>query len=96
MGEKYGGAVCDAARAMRNQFSAMFGKGLMADAEVWRFKRSALPIMQLPGDGPFRQSRVWYSQFYNPRAKAAEIIARVAGTHRSKHWPQLTPAVAAE
>ena len=87
-----GRAIDDAARAMRDQIGAMFGKGLMTDAEVWRFKRPALQIMQLPGDGPFRQSRVWYSQFYNPRAKAGEIAARVAGVHRSKHWPPFTPA----
>jgi 3-ketosteroid 9alpha-monooxygenase subunit A len=52
--------------------------------------------MQLPGDGPFRQSRVWYSQFYNPRAKTNEIVARVAGVHYSKNWPPYTPAEAAE
>jgi 3-ketosteroid 9alpha-monooxygenase subunit A len=91
-----GGAIDDDARAMRDQISAMFGNGLMTDAEVWKFKRPAINVMQLPGDGPFRQSRVWYSQFYNPRARAAEIVARVAGVHTAKGWTPFTQAEAAE
>jgi 3-ketosteroid 9alpha-monooxygenase subunit A len=66
----------------------------MTDAEVWKFKRPALIPMQLPGDGPFRQSRVWYSQFYNPRARAGEIVGRVAGVHYSKNWPPFTAEAA--
>lgn len=84
-----------AGRAMRDALSDQFGEGLMRDAEVWRMKRPAIHVMQLPGDGPFRQSRTWYSQFYNPRAKADAIVARVAGVHTSKNWPPFT-AVAAE
>ena len=84
------GMSADDARAMRDQVSGMFGNGLMTDAEVWQHKRPAIRIMQLPGDGPFRQSRVWYSQFYNPRTQAEGIVARVAGVHTSKHWPPFT------
>jgi 3-ketosteroid 9alpha-monooxygenase subunit A len=58
--------------------------GLTEDMEVWANKRPALQVLQLPTDGPFRQSRVWYSQFYNRRAKAAEILARVQGPHYVK------------
>jgi hypothetical protein len=32
----------------------------------------ALPA-QTPGDGPFRQYRLWYSQFYAPRSRTAAI-----------------------
>jgi 3-ketosteroid 9alpha-monooxygenase subunit A len=88
------GAVDADARAMREGISAMFGNGLMTDAEVWRAKRPAIQIMQLPGDGPFRQSRVWYSQFYNPRAMADAIVARVAGVHTAKGWPPYTAEAA--
>lgn len=86
------GVVDDAARAMRDKASALFGDGLLRDGEVWAVKKPALHIMQLPSDGPFRQSRTWYSQFFNPRAKAAEIVGRVAGTHYAKGWPPFTPA----
>lgn len=85
------GVVDDAARAMRDQVSAMFGGGLMRDGEVWAEKRPALSIIQLPSDGPFRQSRQWYSQFFNPRAAAAEILAPITGVHYAKGWPPFTP-----
>ena len=48
------------------------------------------------GLGPFSFPRGWLSQFYNPRAKAAEIVARVAGTHYAKGWPPFTPFSQAE
>lgn len=88
------GQVDDAARQMREVVSAQFGKGLMEDAEVWKVKKPALHVMQLPGDGPFRQSRIWYSQFFNPRAKAAEIVGRVEGTHYAKGMPPFTARAA--
>jgi 3-ketosteroid 9alpha-monooxygenase subunit A len=87
-----GGVVDDSARQIRTKASTMFGEGLLRDGEVWRAKRPALHIMQLPSDGPFRQSRTWYSQFYNPRSKGAEILAPIAGKHFAKGWPPFTPA----
>ena len=87
------GVVDEPARQMRAGVSAMFGGGLMRDGEVWKVKRPALHIIQLPSDGPFRQSRTWYSQFYNPRERAKEIVGRVAGVHTVKGWPPFTPAV---
>jgi 3-ketosteroid 9alpha-monooxygenase subunit A len=84
------GIVDEAARQLRDQVSAMFGGGLMRDGEIWKVKRPAIHIMQLPSDGPFRQSRSWYRQFYNPRAQAAEIVARVAGVHYARGWPPFT------
>lgn len=86
----------DQRQAYRDALSSQFGQGLMSDAEVWRTKRPALHVMQLPSDGPFRQTRIWYSQFFNPREKAAEIVARVAGTHTAKGMPAFTQAEAAE
>jgi 3-ketosteroid 9alpha-monooxygenase subunit A len=74
----------------RHRLSDVLGKGLLRDGEIWRAKKPALDIMQMPGDGPFRQSRMWYSQFYNPRAKAAEIVARVAGRHLARGMPAFT------
>jgi 3-ketosteroid 9alpha-monooxygenase subunit A len=70
-----------AAVQYRDGLSRQFGNGLLRDGEVWATKKPALRIMQMPGDGPFRQSRLWYSQFFNPRGKAAEIAARAQGRH---------------
>jgi 3-ketosteroid 9alpha-monooxygenase subunit A len=85
------GIIDDAARTMREKVSAMFGGGLMRDGEVWAVKRPAIHFIQLPSDGPFRQSRTWYSQFFNPRANAQEIVGKVAGVHYAKGWPPFTP-----
>jgi 3-ketosteroid 9alpha-monooxygenase subunit A len=72
------------AQLFREGLSRQLGEGLKRDGEIWATKRPAFQIMQMPGDGPFRQSRVWYSQFFNPRAKAGEIVSRVAGKHYAK------------
>jgi 3-ketosteroid 9alpha-monooxygenase subunit A len=53
--------------------------GLTEDYEIWSTKRSAPTIMQLPTDGPFGRARRWYSQFYNGRADARAIVAKVEG-----------------
>lgn len=90
------GLAPEAAKTMREKASALFGQGLLRDGEVWANKRPALHIMQLPSDGPFRQSRTWYSQFYNPRSKAQAIVASVAGTHYAKGWPPFTAVEMAE
>lgn len=84
------------AKAMRDSTSAMFGNGLLTDGDVWKHKRPAINVMQLPSDGPFLQSRKWYSQFFNPRDKAAEIARKVEGTCYARGWPPFTPAEAAE
>lgn len=62
-------------------------EGFMEDFEIWANKKPALDIMQLPTDGPFGKSRIWYRQFYSPRARAHEIIARVLGVHGVKGCP---------
>lgn len=86
------GMTAEQAEGVRQQLSHSFGTGLMRDGEVWATKQPAINIMQMPGDGPFRQSRTWYSQFYNPRAKAPEIVGRVAGIHTAKGMPGFTEA----
>ena len=88
------GAVDDEARAMREGVSHMFGEGLLRDGEVWATKRPAITPMQIPADGPIGQSRIWYSQFYNPRARTAEIVRRVEGTHYARGWPPFTAQAA--
>lgn len=51
------------------------------DFELWRYKEPALAILQIRDDGPFHKERLWHRQFYNPRARAPEIHARVNGVH---------------
>ena len=63
-----------------------FVEGRTHDGRKFR-KRAATRIMQLPTDGPFGQARIWYSQFFNPRAKADQIVSRVSGIHRVKGVP---------
>jgi 3-ketosteroid 9alpha-monooxygenase subunit A len=84
------GLIGEAAKQYHDTLSRQFGEGLLRDGEIWKLKKAAINIMQMPGDGPFRQSRTWYSQFFNPRARAAEIIARVAGRHYAKGVPPFT------
>lgn len=69
----------------RRQFAALVVEGLRRDGEVWKHKKPAVRIMQLPSDGPFLQARAWYSQFFNPRAKAADILKPVTGIHIVKN-----------
>jgi len=52
---------------------------LAQDVEIWMNKRPAINIMQVSCDGPFGKVRVWYQQFYNPRANADAYQRRVAG-----------------
>lgn len=89
------GLSAEQAEVARKKLSDSVGDGLRRDGEVWAAKRPALHIMQMPGDGPFRQSRTWYSQFYNPRSMAAEIVGRVAGVHYAKGMPPFTAATQA-
>ena len=49
------------------------------DFEIWANKRPCLNPMMVKGDGPFDKLRLWYRQFYNPRARALEFRKRVNG-----------------
>lgn len=51
------------------------------DFELWKYKEAAINILQIHDDGPFHKERIWYRQFYNPRARAKEIQTRVNGVH---------------
>jgi 3-ketosteroid 9alpha-monooxygenase subunit A len=58
------------------------------DFDVWANNRPALQILQVPGDGPFHKSRIWYRQFYNPRARKQEFLKQVEGVqHRVAGMP---------
>jgi 3-ketosteroid 9alpha-monooxygenase subunit A len=51
------------------------------DFEIWANKRPCLTPMMVRGDGPFDKVRIWYKQFYNPRAQAATFQTRVNGSY---------------
>lgn len=57
------------------------------DFQIWSNKRPALNIMATPAEGNFRLGRIWYKQFYNPRAGAGEYHAKVNGKHHLKTLP---------
>jgi 3-ketosteroid 9alpha-monooxygenase subunit A len=81
--------IDDEARAAARQMNETLRRGFMEDFEIWTNKRPALQILQVPTDGPFGRSRIWYSQFYNPRAKAPQLVARVTGVHKVKGCPSM-------
>ena len=51
------------------------------DFEIWSNKRPCLNPMMVEGDGPFDKVRIWYRQFFNPRARAGEFQKRVNGRY---------------
>ena len=55
------------------------------DFEIWTYKKPAIQILQVPEDGPFHKGRIWYSQFFNERAKAKAIQARIDGISPTKN-----------
>jgi len=55
-----------------------------SDFEIWKYKRPALQIMQLPTDGPFGKGRRWYSQFYDVRAQSAKYRDPLNGVHHMR------------
>lgn len=64
------------------------------DFEIWENKRPCINPLMVRGDGPFHKVRIWYKQFYNPRARAKEFQARVNGVVETegtsgKPWPEV-------
>ena len=81
---KIGNARADAAGvSMARSYQDVALEAFAQDFELWTHKQPALTILQVPDDGPFHKGRIWYRQFYNPRARAGEFQARVNGVHTS-------------
>lgn len=51
------------------------------DVEIWANKRACLNPLAIPSDGPYAKVRQWYSQFHNPRDKAATVQQRANGMY---------------
>lgn len=54
------------------------------DFEVWSQKAPCLNPLFIPSDGSFMKTRIWYKQFYNPRAKASEFLEQCEGKYVPK------------
>lgn len=54
------------------------------DFEAWSTKAACINGLFIPSDGPFMKARVWYKQFYNPRAKKQEYLDRCEGYYVPK------------
>ncbi len=74
----------------------------MQDMEIFKRKRPTLQVVQIPGDGPFRRYRKWYSQFYMPRSETARIqeeangAVTTEGTHDAPWRQAVCEALPAE
>jgi len=75
------------------QYQEMSRLAFAQDFEVWANKRPCINVLQVPTDGPYHKGRLWYRQFYNPRAKAPEIHKQLDGRHSVKGMPT-TPSQA--
>ena len=75
----------DVANAKMAQAGAL--AAFAQDFQIWENKRPAINIMATPVEGNFRLGRIWYKQFYNPLAKAAEYQDKVNGKHLLRSSP---------
>ena len=62
------------------------------DFEVWTNKGPCLNGLFIPSDGPFMKARIWYKQFYNPRAKQREYQEQCEGVYVPNGIPAYTQA----
>ena len=66
-------------RASAFDYQEMLRLGLVQDIEIWANKEFCVNPLAVPADGPYGKLRTWYRQFFNDRARAAEIQQRVNG-----------------
>jgi len=81
---------------LRTQYHRSGLAAFSQDFAIWSTKAPAFHILRLPTDGPFHRGRVWYRQFYNPRAMAADFQARANGVHHTDGTPPAPDLQAAE
>jgi 3-ketosteroid 9alpha-monooxygenase subunit A len=85
----------DADTAVARAYQEASRQAFAQDFEIWTHKKPATNIMQLPEDGPFHKVKLWISQFYNPRSRTAEILARAEGFHGAGGMPRTKADMAA-
>jgi 3-ketosteroid 9alpha-monooxygenase subunit A len=72
------------------QFQEMSRLAFAQDFEVWTKKGPCLHGLFLSSDGPFLKARIWYKQFYNPRAKRDEYRDQCEGMYYVRGVPPYT------
>lgn len=55
------------------------------DFGIWANKAPCFHGMHVSGDGPFRKARLWYKQFYNPRAERDKHLRKAEGIYHVDH-----------
>ena len=70
--------------AMAKQAQAGALGAFAADFSIWKSKRPALRIIQLPTDGPFNKVRAWFKQFHAEQDQVAELHSANNGVHHVK------------
>ncbi len=70
--------------AMARGYQAASLAAFSQDFEIWGNKRACINPMMVKGDGPFDKMRIWYKQFFNPRARAGEFQKRANGKYVSR------------
>ena len=66
------------------QFQDASKFAFMQDFQVWTNKAPCFNGLFLPSDGPFMKARIWYKQFFNPRARKEEFQSKVNGVYVPK------------
>jgi 3-ketosteroid 9alpha-monooxygenase subunit A len=77
-------APTDADRALAASYEDAGIDAFAQDFEIWSNKRPCIHPMMVRGDGPFDKVRIWYRQFYNPRAQAKTFQTRVNGRYTTR------------
>ena len=72
------------------QFQESSRLAFAQDFEVWTNKGPCLNGLFIPSDGPFMKARIWYKQFFNPRAKKHEDLEQCEGFYVPKGIPPFT------
>lgn len=78
-------------RVTAKQFQETAKLAFAQDFELWATKAPCINGMFLPSDGPFMKSRIWYRQFYNPKAKQKEYLDMCEGYYVPQGVEPYTP-----
>ncbi|KGH28167.1 MULTISPECIES: Rieske 2Fe-2S domain-containing protein [Comamonas] len=78
---EHGGEPTISDQMLAKEYQATSLAAFSQDFEVWTQKAPCLNPLFIPSDGAFHKARIWYKQFYNPRAKAHEYQDQSEGTY---------------
>lgn len=71
-------------RAFARQLQQGALDSFAADFDIWKNKRPAIHILQLPNDGPFANGRRWYKQFYDVIQNQPQYSQSINGVQNHK------------